>query len=266
LLSFRSSLLKFKPAAPAPLNLCKSDIDQATKHASLPEVKASLRILRVYLDKRVPPTSAVAPAPSEDSAPISPSTAPATPEFSATTPLLVSAAITGATSSCAELPVKDDVEILADLAATVSRLSVVMLHLLSSLPLSALSSETFSTEGQMSDAQTRRGGGLGLEGERGGLGGHETFRGLLGVGMQLMLYEHKQHLISKLMANNMPRVRVSRSPRITIDRFGHTHTHTHTNTHTHTHIHIQTQIHSHTHTHTHIHTHTRTHTRMCLLS
>ena len=288
LLSFKSDLIKSKDALSGATALRKSDIDEALKRASLAEVKASLRMLRVYLEVEstvLPPspastlapspspalslssgtptstaaaasaTAAEAPAPTDGAAgksddgdvPIQSrhgSGALASPELAAaaggpndrvpSTP-----PPSASLQAQAGRPALDDVAVLSNLSATVTRLSIIMSHLLGTLPLASLlgAAEASSLAGDSSaaidgsngtGAHTGSGGvGSGKEDEE---GERASMRQLLSIGVQLMLREHKQPFIDKLIST-MPIMNPG-SPSVTIDRFKAMTTPGHKNEHT----------------------------------
>ena len=210
LLSFRSSLIKREVSSGNKLTLCKTDVDTALKISSLPEVKASLRKLHVYLDAGT--SSQIRTTPGSPGAPEAPATVSGSPSPATPAPASLASLpeAPGTSETCVAAPKGiDDVAVLSHLALTVTRLSWVMLHLLDTLPLRAFSAAPMSSEEDGRQEQTqppldRSGQSLGDgcgdvwgEGEVDG-----SMRHLLGLGVQLMLCEHKKPLIKRLLEAN----------------------------------------------------------------
>jgi DNA-binding beta-propeller fold protein YncE len=240
LLSFRGTLLKGQGGvavgtSAGGLRLRKSDIDAALKIASLSEVKASLRMLQNYLDKGVlhsVPNSLCSTIP--DASPGTPaSPGIAASDVSTTPPGSLSPADLASVSSPAAPATPesrsrggnsvDDEAVLLHLAVTVTRLSSTMLHLLGTLPLVAFSaasvscehntqaesSPSLSPEYQVSADGSRSFGGQEEE--------EDSMRRLLGVGVELMLVEHKRPLIRKLLETKP--ISYAGASTVEIDRF-----------------------------------------------
>jgi hypothetical protein len=229
LLSFRDTLLK-RPVFGTPVaKLNKSDVDAALKVASLSEVKASLRMLQSYLSQGVlhpvPSPSSTIPrdaspdTPASDvlTAPGSPSPGDRVEASSPTAPATPEAAARAGNGI-------DDEAVLSHLAVTVTRLSCTMLHLLDTLPLVAFSaaavcctheSETASSSGPAAERRASSDGIGGWEEEE---EEEDSMRRILGVGVQLMLREHKQPLIKKLLLAK-PISYAQNTPTVEIDRF-----------------------------------------------
>ena len=247
LLSFKSDLIPSKVAVGNELR--KSDIDEALKRASLAEVKTSLRILRAHLE--VVSASSLAPSPASNPTP-TPSGLSFSPGTTASTAVAASvraareeqveggeelkgteggrevAAKPAARQSSAKSPALDDVALLSNLSHTVTRLSLIMSHLLGTLPLSSLlvAAEASSEAGNSSAAASGSDNGSGAHVTSSWEGSSEgnvesesrsSMRQLLSVGAQLMLREHKQPLVDKLFST-MP-IASSGCPHVTLDRF-----------------------------------------------
>jgi len=239
LLSFRGTLLKRQGGvavgtSAGGLRLRKSDIDAALKIASLSEVKASLRMLQNYLDKgvlhSVPSLGSTIPDASPGT-PASPGIAAS--DVSTTPPGSLSPVDLASVSSPAAPATPesgsrggnsvDDEAVLSHLAVTVTRLSSTMLHLLDTLPLVAFSAASVSCE---HDTQAESSPSLSPEyqvsadGSR-SFGGQEeeedSVRRLLGVGVELMLVEHKRPLIWKLLETKP--ISYASASTVEIDRF-----------------------------------------------
>ena len=242
LLSFRGTLLKGQGGmavgtSAGGLRLRKSDIDAALKIASLFEVKGSLRMLQNYLDRGVLHS---VPSPGSTILDASPGT-PASPGIAAsdvsTTPPVSPSPADLASVSLPAAPATpesgsrggnrvDDEAVLSHLAVTVTRLSSTMLHLLDTLPLVAFSAASVSCEHDTRDTQAASSPSLSPEYQvsadgSSSLGGQEdevdSMRRLLGVGVQLMLVEHKKPLIKKLLATKP--ISYADASTVVIDRF-----------------------------------------------